>query len=278
VINEDLFRRYFYFRTTDLHRTFLSAQAFLDGLYNYKNRSGSINFPIYTMDIPRENLTPNPFFCPRMSVVSEEFMKSQEYHDHVESITNPLAARVAQILNTTINGVEVAGFSDCWVSEYCHGHALPAGITMDIVLEVLDEMAWLYGGYLIYPSREVATRYAFGNFLEEYLNRINKSYRREDEIKFVFYSAHDFSIAAFLIAFKVWDNKWPHFAQMVITEFYEEGNIRTFRILVDGRAYTIPGCTEYCPYFFVEKLLQEVIPQEGECNVPQQSQPFLKFN
>jgi len=83
-------------------------------------------------------------------------------------------------------------------------------------------------------------------------------------LAFVLYSAHDTTIMPFLNALNSWNRIWPSFAANIIAEYYESVN-PSVRLIYNGKPFTIPGCSEFCPFASFEKIINSIIPTANDC-------------
>jgi lysophosphatidic acid phosphatase type 6 len=65
--------------------------------------------------------------------------------------------------------------------------------------------------------------------------------------KFALFSGHDTTVQPFLAAVlkENWDQQWPAYAAMITIELYEAvSGGYLFRMVYNGEAMTVPGCTD----------------------------------
>jgi len=265
-VNRDTFESKFYVRSTNVPRTFLSAESFLTGLYPSDKREGEFNININTLDDSSENLIENQAVCPRAGLYTTAFKKSPMFMNHTNSVSTPLQKKIANILKVSELEVSLPALFDCWISDICHGFQVPNGINETILTQVMKEGEWTYGNNYNYPSRNEYSKVGIGPFFQDYLN-VFKNVRSDpnNTLSFVLYSAHDTTIMPFLNALNIWDGIWPTFAAFIITEYYD-GPTPTIRIVYNGKALTIPQCgSEFCPYSTFEKLVNNIVPSPQDC-------------
>lgn len=266
TINANTFNDKFYVRSTDVPRTFLSGESLLTGLYPPEKRDGDFSININTMDQATENLVANGYVCPRVSYMENLFKNSALYKNHTMMVTLPLQKRIATVLGLTSEQISIASLFDCWISDICHGYAIPKAITNELLMEVIREGEWQYGQMYQYPNRYDWVKPGIGTFMKEYLHVIQNA--RNDPsspLQFVLYSAHDTTIMPVLVALNAWNNLWPTFASHIITEYYEGPN-PSVRILYNGKPITLPDCGQvFCPYDKFESIVNKVIPTTAEC-------------
>jgi len=268
-INRDIFESKFYVRSTNIPRTFLSAESLLSGLYPPQTRDGDFYININTMDEERENLISNSYICPKIVDYDQQYRASDFYKNHTKMVTAPLENKLAQLLKLNISDIFLPAIFDCWISHVCHGFPLPDNITPEILGQITKEGEWQYGNMYNYPTREAYSKVCLGKFFQEYLSVFQKvRMDPNNTLAFALYSAHDTTIMPFLSALNAWDKLWPSYAATIIAEYYEVSNpyIPSVRMIYNGIPIIIPGCgNEFCPYPVFEKIVSSIIPTDNDC-------------
>jgi len=267
-INQNTFESKFYVRSTDVPRVILSAESVLSGLYPPDKRDGTFAIKINTMDQYNENLVANAHVCPKIAYYVSEFKASALYKNHTTMVTIPLVKKIASALNMKPEELDLPAMFDCWISDICHGHPIPSGITEDLLQQAMKEGEWQYGQSYYFPTRVDYCKPGIGTFMHEYLSVFqNIRNNPNNPLQFVMYAAHDTTIMPVLVALNAWNNIWPTFAAHIISEYYEAPN-PSVRILYNGKPLILPECgQEFCPYETFESIVNKIIPTSFDCQI-----------
>jgi acid phosphatase len=267
-INKQSFESKFYVRSTNVPRTFLSAESLLTGLYPPSTRDGDFNININTIDETNENLFENSFICPKVGIYSSAYRNSPMFINHTKEVTAPLYKKIANILQISENQISGPALFDCWIADICHGFQIPPGINESVLMELMKEGEWQYGNNYNYPSRSEYSKVGIGLFFADFLSVFEEVRTNpKNNMSFVLYAAHDTTIMPLLNALNIWDGVWPTFAAFIITEYYD-GPSPTVRMIYNGKPLIIPECgSEFCPYTKYQELLSKLIPTEKDCSV-----------
>jgi len=150
------------------------------------------------------------------------------------------------IFNTSNIGWWI-GLFDAFYSREFNNIPLPNGITEDMVQQISNLTLWQLK-YLYKPKTLVTL--GIGTFMDELLSRMEDNLAGATNPKWIYYSAHDVTLALILSGLDVFEGqKWPPFTGNLIFELFQDGSKGTYvRLIYNTKVLVIPGCKEYCPY------------------------------
>jgi hypothetical protein len=141
-----------YVESTDIPRTFLSAQSQLLALFPPKTSTSLQTadiVPIITTELAVSDFFPNYATCPKLSVIRDTVMKSKPFRDFEQEIT-PFKNDLAKKLKYT--NASVAGFpawSQIYDTFWCrrsHMFPLPPEFTVSLIDDIIStaEKEWKF--------------------------------------------------------------------------------------------------------------------------------------
>eukprot|EP00005_Dracoamoeba_jomungandri_P002827 CAMPEP_0174252334 /NCGR_PEP_ID=MMETSP0439-20130205/1850_1 /TAXON_ID=0 /ORGANISM="Stereomyxa ramosa, Strain Chinc5" /LENGTH=294 /DNA_ID=CAMNT_0015332853 /DNA_START=9 /DNA_END=890 /DNA_ORIENTATION=+ len=142
-LNSSLSLDQIFSRSTDSERTIMSAEGLLTGLYPPKDSKvrDTETVPVYRIDSYADNLTPTPYLCPKLGVISDQVANSEAFKEIINENAD------LQKYLEKLWGVELEAWGsvpnsmvailDNLQSRICHDLPLPAGINASIVTQVL---------------------------------------------------------------------------------------------------------------------------------------------
>lgn len=278
-----------YVRSTDYHRTIMSAQAQLLGLFpNGPSITESMRtkavppFPISNISeilaplgnsaLPN-NIQPVPidiysveqdntllgFYksCPRMKDIMALIQQSGDYKGKVDDYKANLQIQLKELYNKDISFEDAGWFADAINTNLYYGYQLPEGID-EKMMEKLLEIA-IYSNSYFFEGDGV--RLACSEFYKEMLKVFEGLKKGTSTRKWSIYMAHDTTLIGFLIAIGAWDKKGPEFASSLVFELHVTGDRSYVKAIYNDVVVKIGSCSEECPYNeFVKSIAAWVIP------------------
>mmetsp|Transcript_23952 Transcript_23952/g.23702 ORF Transcript_23952/g.23702 Transcript_23952/m.23702 type:complete len:323 (+) Transcript_23952:178-1146(+) len=266
-----------YVRSTDVNRTIMSAESLLSGLYpngptisnanlqkaippiqiddlsNIQAKLGNYALPTKYQPIPihvvemKYDTMLYAFgdSCPRFDQLYNDIPNTQAYQERVtEYINSGLQAQVNKIFNTNASYEDASNFGDTMVCELFDGFPLPEGVTNEIYMELIG----MYNYTNTYYFTPEGAALSSTEFFEAIIQQFNMTILNETTVKLSLYSAHDTTLAGFLIFMNVWDGWNPLFASTLRFELYGENGGYFVSIQYNDKVLTLPGCVEMCPF------------------------------
>ncbi|CAN2388749.1 Belongs to the histidine acid phosphatase family, partial [Pristimantis euphronides] len=235
-----------YARSTNIVRNLESTRCLLAGLFQ-QQQEGPIT--IVTADANSEFLYPNYQGC--------ETLK------HLSSSRMPLAStqpgmadelkKLQQDLNIdNTNQVDFFLLLDNLLAEQVHG--FPFSIQYESHLQKTERRVIDIMSYLIRPNKRETLKLSVGPFLYALQNNILEATRRSSDDaqsrKLFLYASHDVTLVPLLMAFGIFDQKWPPFAADITLELYQHQPSREWftRLSYNGKEQVVKGCRSgMCP-------------------------------
>jgi hypothetical protein len=190
--------------------------------------------------------------CPRMDQLEEKTLTSAEYLAKEQSWQS-LFQEFSSIISMNITTIDkCASAYSALVCDEMEGFPLPEGMTQ----ELMDELSKVHGYSKFYSpfSDEEARNLSCSNFFKDLSRRMNG--RLNDKgAKFVLYSAHDTTLAAFLSCLDKTFDYNPPFASTVFFELYSD---ETVVVKFNDEELTFSECGDkICTFSDFEKILEK---------------------
>lgn len=246
------------------YRTLQSAEAFMSGLYPYTSGYTTTEiFNFWSMDYNTEDLMPNSKVCPIISDFTDDAEATELWKAHEIAITDPLQLKIDEALNTS--DVDLDTVFDCSMSSYCHGVALPATLTDDLLEELYEDRSWCEAADISYPNITYNARLSMGFLLNDWYDHITNKLNNGTGAIFELYSAHDSSIMSILNGLGVWDQVWPAFGSYLLLETSLYNGDAYLRLVYNGVELSMRTCPDvYCPLQYFESLMEELVPSNPD--------------
>jgi len=258
-----------YIRSTDIPRTFKSAEANLLGFYPPESRNGSSQIiDIFTLEQSLEYLSPGNH-CPTLVKMCNAVQNTTEWQLQLASM-EPLQQKLAMIWNTTVDQLPWwIGLYGILESREGNGLPFPPGITADVFDQILNFSVWEVE--TLYQSKEIC-KLGIGKLIIDVYNRMKANMAGSASPKWIMYSAHDTTVALVLSAFSVFDGTgWPIYASHVIFELLEDENGEYYvQMLYNGEPVLIPGCSGViCDFPTFVSIASQLMPENWnkECGL-----------
>jgi len=258
-----------YVRSTDIPRTFKSAEANLLGLYPAETRNGSAQIiDIFTVEQSLEYLSPGNH-CPVLVEMCNAVQNTTEWQLQLASM-DPLQQKLAMIWNTTVEQLPWwIGLYGILESREGNGIAFPPGITPEIYEQITNFSVWEVAA--LYQSKEIC-KLGIGKLVIDVYNRMKANMEGPSSPKWILYSAHDTTVALVLNAFSVFDGTgWPMYASNVIFELLQDENGDYYvQMLYNGEPVLIPGCDGViCDFDIFYSIAAQLMPADWkkECGI-----------
>jgi len=279
--------QYFYFRSTNVPRTQLSAESLLLGLYNTSSSSGAACdtaiFNIYTLDNSMENMYPNKDRCSTLSELETKWVSSNQFQAFYKEVIIPLSQQLSKIFQIPLDELDANAFFDCLQAHACHNMPLPDALTQQIYDTTVSAGVYYYKGLQNTPTIKNSTyvTIAMGDFVAELGGLIDQVVGGASTVKMALYSGHDTTLMPLLDAFGVWDGVWPPYASLLRVHLLKDDSNNYFVEFIynDGAPLVIPGCqTSPCPYATFKMICNSVInTASSECSVLKPTKFFKHF-
>lgn len=286
-----------YIRTTDYHRTIMSAQSQLAGFFpkgpsiashmKYKavppfeindvnktiNSLGLAALPNYYQPVPIDTETIDKDnlllgysrSCPKIREIMKDVQQSQEYRDKVSDYIANLQANLSVIIGRTVGFEEAGLVGDSLDCIQYHGYPFPEGVTDEIFQELLKIRVYANS----YPFTGNGAYLASSVFYQETITVFNQLIEGKSTRKWNFYSSHDTSIIGFLSAINAWDGINPAFASTLVLELHKLEDKHFVKLLYNDKLLSIGGCALECPIDEYVKFINSwlITDVENACKV-----------
>lgn len=197
-----------YFRSTYSLRTMHSMMALVKNLY-----PNLTEITIHTADKQYDPWRRTSSLCPRLEEVTESIQKSDEWKKENLDGDPELTSKMKRIF-----GVKWEHTNDAATSARCEGFELPPNITHKEIDRAVSLKArqrqFILSHESIFP---LFFSYSMAEMLNEMIDRING----RSKYRFIYWSAHDGNILAFLGFLGYVDNKWPPYGSFIVTELWK---------------------------------------------------------
>ena len=179
-------------RSTDFTRTVMSAESFIQGLYelDFSGRARGL-IDINTMDEDHENMVASTDVCPGLGLQYWQATLTPEFLQNYFA-TFSLLAQIAPVLQVPIQDINLEHVADCWSVSLCQDWTTPDELTPELFSQLEDTFLFTYRSLLQYPDRVQGTRQSGGPLLLEVYNRLKGMIDGEQGAKkFSLFSGHD---------------------------------------------------------------------------------------
>jgi len=242
-----------YVRSTNVPRTFLSAEALLYGLYPPEEGCSDTGIVINTIDSATDNMTPNIDVCPKLVTYMEQFYDCSLWKNYFNSKVLPLEQTLAPIFNLT-PGYEIDMMFDCVQANLCHNHTLPAAFTQAMYDGIVGTNLFEYIGmsqWAVAQTPYTTVQISMGSFIRDVITNIDSVASGNSKQQLALFSGHDTTVLPFVLAYNAsYAGVWPPYASMIRIELLDAGSYGDqIRFYYNDVLLTIPGCSSStCPY------------------------------
>uniref|UniRef100_A0A671W9Y0 Acid phosphatase 6, lysophosphatidic n=1 Tax=Sparus aurata TaxID=8175 RepID=A0A671W9Y0_SPAAU len=234
-----------YVRSTNIVRTIESAKCLVAGLFQQKQKE---IVPILTTEAESEILYPNYYGCKMLKILGS--------HRWAESSTLPDIAADLQSIQSALGiaahqHVDFILIRDDMVARETHG--LPCPAVLDTWRNTVEQRAVDMICHVYEPSKRENLQLCVGPLLHTLLSNIDTKLEgtsSEPNRKLFLYSAHDTTLIPCLMAFGVFDMRWPPYAADITLELHQHRQTKEAFVKVSyiGQDQLIQGCSAvYCP-------------------------------
>ncbi|CAJ0938167.1 unnamed protein product [Ranitomeya imitator] len=235
-----------YVRSTNIVRNLESARCLLAGLFQQR-QEGPVT--IVTSDAGTEILYPNYQGCTalkRLTRVRFPVASSQPgMKDDLEKLQQELR------IDSTMK-VDFFLLLDNLLAEQAHG--FPFSVQYERHLRHLERRAIDILCYVIDSNNSEAVRLSVGPFLYALQSNMLETTRRSADgpptRKLFLFSTHDVTLIPLLVAFGIFDQKWPPYAADITLELYQHRPSKEWftRLRYNGKEHVVAGCSSgLCP-------------------------------
>eukprot|EP01090_Pellita_catalonica_P022253 TRINITY_DN8581_c0_g1_i1.p1 TRINITY_DN8581_c0_g1~~TRINITY_DN8581_c0_g1_i1.p1 ORF type:complete len:393 (-),score=60.72 TRINITY_DN8581_c0_g1_i1:747-1856(-) len=266
-----------YVRSTHTDRTIESAQSVIWGLYPIQKRKHGETIVINLREQRTENMYPRSK-CARYAQIYRSIKNSPAWKERVAA-----AAEAKEIVDGALGRkfTSWVGLNSTLQTTVAHELELPEGMTPQMIARVEEEADWAMKEKF---SSAEGTRIGIGRFVQDLVERIERTVQKQDGVKFALFSGHDNTLSPLLSAFRVGNGKQPAMASYITIEVYRErgksGSLWV-RFLYNADELSLPGSKpvpvrikrngqrsvsslQLLPYDKFRSLCNEIIPQDYE--------------
>ncbi|KXS12800.1 phosphoglycerate mutase-like protein [Gonapodya prolifera JEL478] len=216
--------------SSDMARTIESAQYLVAGLYPAGYCHPSANLRLHIRPHTSEFHYPNYPNCRKLRTLLDEFKTAQlprvspRLHELEKKFSRylPEDSPIMSEGDAKVSHLDVYDASACLIAE-----GLPpiTGMTERSTESLGDEYAKMF--FEPFGATEQVMRLSMGRLLERIAVRIEQAARnpsgaRPDATKLAVWSGHDTTLGPLLVALRVFDGKWPQFANNLVFELFEQ--------------------------------------------------------
>jgi len=260
----------FYIRSTDIERTFVSAESLFAGIYENVTAPSSTDaidvIAIESREGNVETMYPNPTVCPQQAVLAQQAKLSAPFVSFVNTVAAPVLARVSAEIGANVTWTLYEELLDCTRSLLCNRKTLPAALSSQSMLEMAAMQAWDYNYVMTYPNAMDAARLQMGLFFGELLDHIANA---PDTLAFSLFSAHDTSILPMLLALNQTDVIWPAYACHLKFEIEKDsnGDLTYVSIKYNDELMSLPACgnSSRCAWSDFQAFVSNLVPTQQQC-------------
>jgi len=275
-VNQQLFLPYywnpdeFYVRTTNYQRTRLSAQGLIEGLYPINmSVPNCTEYTIHfiTGDTEQENMYINSEFCPKLSVIESEVKNSAEVEEYERMVSDPLLKKLGDVF-VWRKAMSIDRIFDCFETHACHKLEFPEKMSPDLFSQVKATLLWFTKTINNAQLQNYTySQIAIASFLKDILNSLESVHSGTSPVKFSLYSGHDSTIHPLLMAYQVWDGKWPSYASLVQIEMLYNDSGEFVRLIYNNEVLRLPECEymDLCPYEKFREMTMKIIDAAVLC-------------
>lgn len=221
-MDPELFRFY----SSDVDRSFKSAESFLVGLYPVTSDNEVLT--IRTGAKLNNALRPNPDQCPILKEISKNFYSSKEFEEYAEKGWVYLS-EIAEKLHIEKSAKNIHNICSGIIPFLCSENELPSFVTQEAY-----DWCWEQAGYtqyhVYYANRTVPGSAIWRQLIAGIDDGVQKG------IKFVLQSAHDNTITSALIFLNYTEKYNPPYASHLNMEVYSDSSSQKFiRLSLNGK-------------------------------------------
>lgn len=253
-----------YCRTTNMNRTKDSLRCVLAGVFGaeklkeYTTKTGQ-KIKFYTATQSDEHLFPNPHTCPMLRQVNRaaivDGVNIPELKEDRLEIEKALGLSGSE-WKTKIHFISAR---DDIIARKAHGLEIPK-----ILIPYKDKISRNAVKMFTYSftgqhelQNDICLKLSTGRTIAHFRNAIQDFLSNKRPVRLHLYSAHDSSLMALLLAFKLDSRKWPPFASNLVIELYECNVTKKYYVIVryNGQAVIIPKLVEKYVHFWKESVV-----------------------
>ncbi|XP_073524600.1 lysophosphatidic acid phosphatase type 6 [Phyllobates terribilis] len=237
-----------YVRSTNIVRNLESARCLLAGLFQQR-QEGPVT--IVTSDADSEILYPNYHGCKGLKqLTSGRFSDASSQpgmKDDLKKLQQDLHIDSAQKVDFYL-------LLDNLLAEQAHG--FPFSVQYEGHLRQAERRAIDILSYVMGPNYREAVRLSVGPFLDTLQSNLLETTRRSSDHdgpphrKLFLYSTHDVTLIPLLVAFGIFDQRWPPYAADITLELYQHQPSKEWftRLSYNGKEQVVKGCSSgLCP-------------------------------
>ncbi|XP_043281276.1 lysosomal acid phosphatase-like [Venturia canescens] len=267
-----------YVMSTDFDRTLMSAEANLAGLYPPHGKQiwdSDIKWmpiPVHTVPLTQDHLLAGKKYCPRYDHEMNKVLQSPEMK-RIQKENSQLFDYISKKSGRKIDGLQNLEYlyNTLWI-ESRYNKTLPPW-TQSVYPEKMEPLARF--SFRLQAYNKILQRLKSGPLLGEIIEHMKEKSKNAmvPDRKVWMYSAHDDTIANFLMTLNIFDTHCPPYAAAVLLELREDPKgkhvVTVFykNTTDEPKLLTIPGCLAACPLQDFIKLTKSVVPEnwEKEC-------------
>lgn len=267
-----------YVESTDVDRTLMSAEANLAGLYTPIDDQvwdplKWMPIPVHTVPEKNDYMLAGKKHCQRYNYEKKKLLKSNEFTKLMEQ-NKKLLDYLTQMTGRKINTLDqVEYIYNTLYIESLYNFTLPEW-TKTIYPDGIKRLAEL--SFAIPAYNKILARLKIGTLIGQMTNNmVLKSQKKLlPDRKVWIYSAHDDTLANFLMGLNLFDFHCPPYAATVLVELRINKQSQysvtiSYKNSTNEPTFlTLPGCTSNCPLDRFVELTKDLVPDDwhAECN------------
>ncbi|KAG9470727.1 lysophosphatidic acid phosphatase type 6 [Eleutherodactylus coqui] len=247
-----------YARSTNIVRNVESMRCLLAGLFQ-QQQEGPIT--IVTSDAESEILYPNYQGCKKLKYLTSRRMPLAFSQPGMK---DELTKLHQDLHIDSSNEVDFFVLIDNLLAEQAHG--FPFSVQYEGYLQRTERKVIDIVSYMVRPNDREVMKLMVGPFLYALQSNILEATRRSSDDtqsrKLFLYASHDVTLVPLLVAFGIFDQKWPPYAADITLELYQHQPSREWftRLSYNGKEQVVKGCSSsLCPLDQFLNALSEVV-------------------
>ncbi|EFN77523.1 Lysosomal acid phosphatase [Harpegnathos saltator] len=266
-----------YVRSTDVDRTLMSAEANLAGLYppikdQIWDRMKWMPIPVHTIPENQDYVLSGKKYCARYKCELEKVLNSPE-RQRINKENAELYSYLTKNSGYKISSLEhVEHLYNTLYIENLYNKTLPQW-TRSVFPDKMKPLAEL--SFTTDANNKILQKLKSGPLLGEMIDHMVKKSQKalKPDRKMWIYSAHDQTIANFLMALNLFEPHCPPYGATVLIELRTNPKNQYFVTVSYKNSteepilMTLPGCNTLCPLENFIALTKDIIPEnwEREC-------------
>ncbi|XP_046617069.1 prostatic acid phosphatase-like [Neodiprion virginianus] len=261
-----------YVQSTDIDRTLMSAEANLAGLYPPEgdqvwDKLKWMPIPVHTIPELEDSLLASKKYCPKYEMELQNVMNSPEIRkidDDNQELYNYLSKKAGTMVQSVS---DVSGIYNTLFIEVLYNRTLPEW-TKSVYPDKLKPLADF--SFTVEAHNKLLQRLKSGRLLGEMVDHLVSKSKNAlfPNRKIWIYSAHDTTVANFLMTLDLFEPHCPPYTATVLVEL-RVNSLKQYIVTIsykntsaEPRLLTLPGCEVACPLGKFVELTNDMIPKD----------------